>query len=172
MTTALRRAVAAVNNLLKAAVQKAAARGALADGAQVCLEACDVDLGPDEDDEDQLAALDKLYRMEPVKRKLQELHNTFVLAEQEGDSAPSLGHFVFLGAPGTGKTTVARCMAALLYRLRLIAKNTVVETNGLNLTGQHVGATKKVVQEKLDEANGGVLFIVSLGYKFGSFASM
>ena len=152
----------AVNNLLNAAVQKAAARGALDTSVQMFLESCDVDLGPEEEegDEDIFSSLDKLYRMEPVKRKLQQLRNAFALAEQEGDARPSLGHFVFLGAPGTGKTTVARAIATLLYKLRLIARNQVVETSGLNLTGQHVGTTKKVVEEQLDKAKGCVLFIV------------
>ena len=150
-----------VNNLLKAAMQKATARGACS-GAKFVLDACDVDLGPDGDDdndEDPFADLDKLYRMEHVKQKFQSLKDRFELAEREGDELPDLGHFVFLGAPGTGKTTVARLTAKLLYRLRLISKNLLVETTGQDMTGSAVGTTKGVVQEKLDEARGGVLFI-------------
>jgi len=150
----------AVNNLLKAALQKAAARGAMVAGAEVCLDACDVDLGPEpEDDEDIFASLNKLHGMDHVKEKLQQLRNAYDLAEEEGEPMVPPGHFVFLGAPGTGKTTVARATAALLYKLGLIAKNQVIETSGLNLTGEYSGQTKKKVEEELNKAKGGVLFI-------------
>ena len=48
---------------------------------------------------------------------------------------PELGHFVFRGAPGTGKTTVARTMAKILFDLGLLPRNHVEETSGLDLTG-------------------------------------
>ena len=152
----------AVENLLKAAVQKATARGAAKDRlSKTCLEPDDVDLGPEGEDgiEDPFAPLDKLYRMESVKRKLQKLHNASKLAEDEGEERSSLGHFAFIGAPGTGKTTVARVAATILFRLGLIAKKLVVQTSGLELTGEAVGQTKKKVEEELDKAKGGVLFI-------------
>lgn len=91
---------------------------------------------------DPFAPLDKLYRMEEVKKKLQELRNTLIVAEREGQETPSIGHFVFVGSPGTGKTTVARATATILFQLRLIGRNNVIETSGLNLTGEYLGQTK------------------------------
>ncbi|CAK0788469.1 unnamed protein product [Prorocentrum cordatum] len=151
----------AVDNLVKAAVQKAMARGAakgLGD-EEMRLEDTDVDLGPEGEGGDPFAPLDGLYRMESVREKLQQLCSATKLAEDEGEDRPPLGHFVFMGAPGTGKTTVARVTAKILYRLSLIAQDKVVEVDGLRLTGEYVGQTKKKVEEKLDEAKGGVLFI-------------
>ena len=49
---------------------------------------------------------------------------------------PELGHFVFRGAPGTGKTTVARTMAKILFDLGLLPRNHVEQTSGLDLTGK------------------------------------
>lgn len=54
---------------------------------------------------DPFAELDRLYRMEMVKAKLQQLKNTYVVAERDGEDPPPLGHFIFTGSPGTGKTT-------------------------------------------------------------------
>ena len=48
---------------------------------------------------------------------------------------PELGHFVFRGSPGTGKTTVARVMATILYQLGLLPRKHVEETSGLDMTG-------------------------------------
>jgi hypothetical protein len=75
----------AVENLLKAAVQKEMARGAsknLAADEFMRLEAEDVDLGPDNDDSsDPFLPLDKLYRMETVTDKLRKLYPARQLAE-------------------------------------------------------------------------------------------
>ncbi|CAK9039190.1 Protein CbbX, partial [Durusdinium trenchii] len=145
----------AVENLLKSAMLKASAQG-----NGLALQPDDIDVGPEADlHEDPFAPLDKLYRMETVKQKLQQLSNAFTVAQQEGSELPELGHFVFTGAPGTGKTTVARVMARILFQLRLLGSENVQETSGLNLTGEYVGQTKKKVEEKLDAAKGGVLFI-------------
>ena len=54
---------------------------------------------------------------------------------------------------------VARSMGKMLFNCGLISRSDVVETSGLQLTGEHVGSTKKVVSDYLDKANGGILFI-------------
>jgi len=66
---------------------------------------------------------------------------------------------VFMGSPGTGKTTVARAMSGILYSLSLKPSNVFVETSGLELTGEHVGQTKTKIAYFLKKAKGGVLFI-------------
>ena len=50
-------------------------------------------------------------------------------------------------------------MAKFMHSLGLIATDRVVEVAGLDLTGEFMGHSKKKVQEKMDEARGGVLFI-------------
>ncbi|KAL3783915.1 hypothetical protein ACHAW5_011038 [Stephanodiscus triporus] len=108
---------------------------------------------------DPFAELNKLYRMEKVKEKLQQLQDTYIIANQDGEDPPPLGHFIFTGSPGTGKTTVARVMSNILFDLELTARRHVEETSGLMLQGQYLGQTQKVVENILDKAKGGLLFI-------------
>ncbi|KAE8963656.1 hypothetical protein PR001_g29301 [Phytophthora rubi] len=81
------------------------------------------------------------------------------VAEREGSERPEIGHFVFRGSPGTGKTTVARVMAQILHAMNALGTTKLVETSGLDLTGEYVGQTKAKVTDKLVEAKGGLLFI-------------
>lgn len=152
----------AINNLIRAAIAKAATRPTRPDG-KMLLEVSDIDSDADKEDDpnaDPFAPLDKLYRMETIKDELIQIKNTFQVAKDEGaKDMPELGHFVFRGAPGTGKTTVARTMAKILFDLGLLPRNHVEQTSGLDMTGEYVGQTKKKVQERLDAAKGGVLFI-------------
>ena len=70
----------------------------------------------DDPNNDPFAELDKLYRMEEVKNKLQQLQNTYLVAQNDGEDPPPLGHFIFVGSPGTGKTTgepIFECLQSL-----------------------------------------------------------
>jgi SpoVK/Ycf46/Vps4 family AAA+-type ATPase len=73
----------------------------------------------DEEDDDPFAELDNLYRMDKVKEKLQQLKNTYLVAQQDGDDPPPLGHFIFTGSPGTGKTTGKSFLLLNLYFLSI-----------------------------------------------------
>ena len=146
----------AVELLVKYALQKMAQKGSSR------LEETDIeDYGSNKDNKnvDPLSPLDKLYKMEKIKGKLQKLRAAFTVATREGEEKPDLGHFVFTGSPGTGKTTVARTIAQVLYSLGLIPTSNFVESSGLELTAEYVGQTKKKVNEVLQKAKGGVLFI-------------
>ncbi|TYZ68458.1 hypothetical protein PybrP1_004317 [[Pythium] brassicae (nom. inval.)] len=106
-----------------------------------------------------LALLDALYCMEGTKAMLEKIQTSIQVAQDEGSEIPKIGHFVFRGAPGTGKTTVARAIAKIFHRMGILATDKLEETSGLNLTGEYVGHTKKRVEEQLEKARGGVLFV-------------
>lgn len=63
------------------------------------------------------------------------------------------------GDPGTGKTTAARKMGMLLFRLNIIAKPDCRETTGPDIKGDAVGVTETKLREHLEAARGGILFI-------------
>src|SRR5690349_8538812 len=68
-------------------------------------------------------------------------------------------HFVFLGPPGTGKTSVARIIAKIYYAFGLLETPSVLEAQRADLVGEYLGATAIKTNELVDAALGGVLFI-------------
>ena len=104
-----------VDTMVKASLTAATKRNSNVD--VFTLEACDIadagtERGEAKDTDNPLSALDNLYQMDSIKTKLGQMSKAWQVAMREGDELPSAGHFVFTGAPGTGKTTVARSLAS------------------------------------------------------------
>eukprot|EP00850_Spirogloea_muscicola_P005275 SM000024S07737 [mRNA] locus=s24:115248:117524:+ [translate_table: standard] len=68
-------------------------------------------------------------------------------------------HMALLGSPGTGKTTVARIVARLLHALGALPTDRVIECQRTDLVGEFVGHTGPKTRKKIQEAEGGVLFV-------------
>ncbi|MEA2198523.1 MAG: hypothetical protein QOJ25_2574 [Solirubrobacteraceae bacterium] len=111
-----------------------------------------------------LAELDKgLVAMKPVKQRIREIAALLVidrLRDEMGLSSqrPTL-HMSFTGSPGTGKTTVALRMAAILHRLGYVEKGHLVSVTRDDLVGQYVGHTAPKTKDIIKRALGGILFI-------------
>lgn len=68
-------------------------------------------------------------------------------------------HMIFMGNPGTGKTTVARYVSQLLHEMGVLKTNKLVETDRSGLIAGYVGQTALKTRERVEEALDGVLFI-------------
>jgi SpoVK/Ycf46/Vps4 family AAA+-type ATPase len=68
-------------------------------------------------------------------------------------------HMLFLGNPGTGKTTVARLVARMLHSLGILKKGQLIEVTRKDLIGSHHGETASLTADACKRALGGVLFI-------------
>ena len=68
-------------------------------------------------------------------------------------------HTVFMGNPGTGKTTVARQLGKMYHAMGLLSKGDLVAVDRTRLVGQFIGQTEDNMKVVFDEARGNVLFI-------------
>ena len=113
--------------------------------------------------EELLAELDGLCGLEQVKQDVKSLINLVKvrrLREEAGLPVPPMSlHLVFLGNPGTGKTTVARLLARLYHAIGVLPKGQLVEVDRSGLVAGFVGQTAQKTQEVIQKAIGGVLFI-------------
>ena len=106
--------------------------------------------------------LDQLVGLQKVKQVLKDLVSLKELKNRANEELKIKDvnlHMVFLGNPGTGKTTVARMVAEILYILKYIKQNKLIEVSSKDLVAEYVGQTAPKTMAVIQKALGGVLFI-------------
>lgn len=119
------------------------------------------------------AELDEFIGLQSVKDEIHKVIDSIKEAQREGgpDAKPRIkDHYIFTGNPGTGKTTIARIFADILGATGVLPKGQYVEVAAKDLISEYVGGTERNVQDYVDRAMGGVLFIdEAYGFNDGQF---
>jgi stage V sporulation protein K len=129
-----------------------------------------------------LQELEQLIGLEEVKKDVYELINLLEIQKKRtSEGLKNIDvtlHTVFLGPPGTGKTSVARLLSRIFKHLEFLSKGQMYETDREGMVAGYVGQTASKVNKVVEESLGGVLFIDeaygltqnSLGNDYGSEA--
>ena len=113
--------------------------------------------------EEALKNLNSLIGLQSVKNQINdwvEQIRVFKIREKNELKVPPISyHLIFVGNPGTGKTTVARIIAQIYYALGITKTPNFVEVDRTDLVAGYVGQTAIKTKEVINKAKGGVLFI-------------
>jgi SpoVK/Ycf46/Vps4 family AAA+-type ATPase len=110
---------------------------------------------------ESLEALENLIGMDNIKKEIKELVDIvhFHKASEKDVLNNFFLHTVFIGNPGTGKTTVARILTQIYKALGLLERGHIVETDRQGLVAGYIGQTAIKTNERINESMGGTLFI-------------
>lgn len=109
--------------------------------------------------EEAIAELDKYVGIDEIRKEIKSIGNSIEMAAEDGDGYALKNHYLFIGNPGTGKTTIARVLSNVLTALEALPLGHIVEVDRSQMVASYVGETAKNVTSVVQKAMGGILFI-------------
>uniref|UniRef100_A0A7C4PNQ8 AAA family ATPase n=1 Tax=Anaerolinea thermolimosa TaxID=229919 RepID=A0A7C4PNQ8_9CHLR len=106
-----------------------------------------------------LNTLMDLVGLEPIKSRINEWMDWIKIHEQYSIMGKPTFHMIFMGNPGTGKTTVARLIGEIFQDFGILKKGHLIEVKAADLVADYVGGTAIKTNQIIDQALDGVLFI-------------
>jgi len=103
--------------------------------------------------------LSELIGMEEISDRIREIVAQVKLAKENDRMDKPCLHMRFVGAPGTGKTTVARILGRIFRENGLLSKGGFFEYGARSLIGEYIGQTAPKTLNICRDAYGSVLFI-------------
>jgi|SRR5690625_1286550 len=98
-----------------------------------------------------------------IKKNVLEIYAMKQMNEKRRDmglfTTKQVLHMIFTGNPGTGKTSIARELAKILYRLNILSRGHFIEVERADIVGEYIGQTAQKTKAIFQKALGGVLFI-------------
>lgn len=125
----------------------------------------DIPMGKPEaiDADTAMEELNKLVGLTNIKAEVQRLIAKFKIADLEAKEGElpkrEVPHYIFMGNPGTGKTTVARLMAKIFRAMGALERGHLISVTEKDLVGKYVGHSEDATSQAVNNAMGGVLFI-------------
>ena len=107
--------------------------------------------------------LEQFIGLKEMKQLLREIYAWVTMNKQRQEfglkTEGQMLHMLFTGNPGTGKTTMARLVGKMLFKMNVLSKGHFIEAERADLVGEYIGHTALKTRDLIKKAQGGILFI-------------
>ncbi len=111
--------------------------------------------------EEAYSELNKYIGMDFLRQMFDDQCSLYDECKDKGIEYPGPEHMIWVGNPGTGKSTAAKLLSGLYYATGILGGRKPILVDASSIIGTHVGDSQKLINEKMDEAkqNNTVLII-------------